>query len=181
MKQVVLVNGVPASGKSTVTRNLTAFLNHAGISAVPLALDTLKEGLFAEIGIGDRDHNRLLGRASYHAIFNLVEQFPETLVPVVDAWHGFQPPEVLRRHLDRAKIGRVIELWCAVSPDVAAERYRGRTRAPGHPPASYAEELRQLVGRAKPLGQFGPVISVDTEAPFDPAICEQVLAFLRAA
>lgn len=179
MKQVVIVNGVPASGKSTVSGKLTAFLNQAGICAVPLALDTIKEGLYAEIGIGDRDHNRMLGRASYHAIFDAIAAFPETHVALVDAWHGFQPPEVLSRHLERAGIERVIEVWCAVSPDTAAERYRSRIRHPGHPPASYAEELRELVRSARPLEQFGPVVTVNTEEVFDPAICNRLLELLE--
>jgi glucokinase len=63
-RAAILVNGVPASGKSTVSRTISAAL------AVPLlALDTVKEALFAELGTGDRLHNRRFGRASYGAIW----------------------------------------------------------------------------------------------------------------
>lgn len=179
MKRAILVNGVPASGKSTICGALADGLTRAGICAVPLALDTVKEGLYAEFGIGDRDHNRRLGRASYHAIFNAIAAFPDTHVPLIDAWHGFQPPEILRAHIERAGIGRVIELWCAVSPEVAATRYRSRARHPGHPPASYAEELHALATRARPLGEFGPVLTIDTEAPPDPTLCARVLDLLE--
>ena len=72
MKRVVLVNGVPASGKSTVARTI------AETNSWPLlALDTLKEALFAHLGTGDRDYNRLLGRASYQAVFALIGDFPD--------------------------------------------------------------------------------------------------------
>ena len=166
MKQAILVNGVPASGKSTVTARLAETLLARGIAAVPLTLDTVKEGLFAHIGTGDREHNRMLGRASYHAIFASIAAFPPVLVPVVDAWHGFQPPSVLREHIARAGIDRVFEVWCAVSPDTAAARYRARaaTRHGGHLPASYADELRELTQRAGPMA-FGPVFTLDTEKP----------------
>lgn len=179
MKQVILVNGVPASGKSTVSRKLVRSLSGQGIAAVPLGLDTIKEGLFAQIGTGDREYNRMLGRASYHAIFNAIRLFPDHLVPVIDAWHGFQPESVLRDHVARAGIDRVIEIWCAVTPETAAARYRARAgrRHAGHLPASYADELLQLAGRAQPVA-LGPVIRVDAEAPLRAQDIDGIAALL---
>ena len=169
MRRCVLVNGVPASGKSTVMAALLPMLGMAGIAAVPLALDTVKEGFFTYLGTGDRDHNRLLGRASYHAIFDSIAGFPDDLVPVVDAWHGFQPIDVLRGHLARARIDRVIEIWCVATPDIVAARYRTRSgaRHAGHLPASYGDELHRLAGRARPMA-FGPVLTVETEVEVGP-------------
>ncbi|MCB8836315.1 adenylyl-sulfate kinase [Aurantimonas sp. VKM B-3413] len=181
MKRAILVNGVPASGKSTIGAGLTEYLLKAGIAAVPLALDTVKEGLFVHVGAGDRAHNRMLGRASYHAIFDTVAAFPDALVPVIDAWHGFQPESVLREHVARAGIERVIEVWCRVSPETAAARYRARAqgRHRGHPPASYADELFELAKIARPLG-IGPVVEIDTEKPLDPQSFDTVLNLLNA-
>ena len=96
MKQAIIVNGVPASGKSTVGALLTRALLDAGLMAVPLGLDVVKEALFIEVGIGDREYNRMLGRASYRSIFDTIAGFPSELVPVIDAWHGFQPQSVLQ-------------------------------------------------------------------------------------
>ena len=177
MRRAVLVNGVPASGKSTLTARLVPALHAAGIAAVPLTLDTVKEALFAHLGAGTREENRRLGRASYQAIFDSVAAFPDALVPVIDAWHGFQPPEVLRGHLERARIGHVVELWCRVPPETAAARYRARDRHPGHPPASYAEELLELAKRARPVA-FGPVVEIDTDAPPDPADMTEIIRLL---
>lgn len=181
MRQAIIVNGVPASGKSTVSAHLTKALLDAGIAAVPLCLDTVKEGLFVHVGTGDREHNRMLGRASYHAIFNTVAAFPDRLVPVIDAWHGFQPESVLRDHLARAGIERVIEVWCRVSPETAAARYRARTadRHPGHLPSSYADELFELAKRACPVA-VGPVVEIDAEKPIDPQSLDEVRALLTA-
>lgn len=164
-RSVILVNGVPASGKSTISRFLVSGLQACGVQAVPLALDNIKEALFPELGIGDRDHNRMLGRASYAAIFNTIAEFPDGLVPVIDAWHGFQPRSVLEAHLKTARAEKVIEVWCAVSPGVARQRYMQRERHPGHPPASYADELEELASRAESFGSFGRVVHVDAEAP----------------
>jgi predicted kinase len=123
MKSVVLVNGVPASGKSTVARAI------ARAKGWPLlTLDTVKEALFAHLGTGDRDHNRLLGKASYQAIFSLIRDFPDGTTSVVDAWFGFQPAEALQSHLVLAGAGQVAEVWCHAPPETIGERYRKRLR-----------------------------------------------------
>jgi glucokinase len=157
-RTAILVNGVPASGKSTVSRRLSAEL-----SLPLLALDTVKEALFAELGTGDRLHNRRFGRASYGAIWALVGAFPVDAAVVVDAWFGFQPPELLLDHLNRAEVARVIEIWCWAPAEVIAQRYTDRAgqRHAGHLGLDYVPELRLLAERARPLG-IGPAISVDT-------------------
>jgi NAD(P)-dependent dehydrogenase (short-subunit alcohol dehydrogenase family) len=38
---------------------------------------------------------------------------------VVDAWHGFQPPEVPRAHVARAGVGSLVEIRVSVPPGVA--------------------------------------------------------------
>lgn len=180
MRQAIIINGVPASGKSTVSAKLIPQLSAAGQSPVPFALDTVKEALFAQIGIGDREYNRMLGRASYHAIFNSIDSFPDTLLPVIDAWHGFQPREVLQEHLTRARIDRVVEVWVSVSPATAAARYlaRSETRHAGHLPKSYAVELFALTEQAQPMG-IGDVITVDSEAPLPADTADKIIDMLK--
>lgn len=160
-RTAVLVNGVPASGKSTVSRRVAA-----EFSWPLLALDTVKEALFAELGTGDRLYNRRFGRASYGAIWALVRDFPAQSTVVVDAWFGFQPLELLQGHLNSAGVTRTVELWCTAPPDTVADRYaeRARQRHAGHLGLDYVPELRLLAASARPLG-IGPVIPVDTSLP----------------
>lgn len=158
MKTAILVNGIPASGKSSVARPLSQRLG------LPLmTLDSVKEPLFEHFGIGDREHNRKLGRASYAVIFRAVADWPDGSTVVVDAWFGFQPREVLEGHLATASIGRTAEIWCHAPAAILAERYRARLgqRSPGHPGESYIPELIELSQRAAPTGR-GPVFAVDT-------------------
>ncbi|MDW6024361.1 ATP-binding protein [Mesorhizobium sp. BAC0120] len=172
MKRVVLVNGVPASGKSTVARALS------DAQGWPLlTLDTIKEAFFEHLGTGDRDYNRLLGKASYQAIFALVADFPDSVTVVVDAWFGFQPAEVLEKHLARAGISRIAEIWCHAPAEIIGERYRARLaeRHSGHLGASYIPELIELAGRARPLGHY-PLFDVDTTRRFDLAALAEWLA-----
>jgi glucokinase len=172
-RTAILVNGVPASGKSTVSRMVSTVLE------VPLlALDTVKEALFAELGTGDRLHNRRFGRASYGAIWALVGAFPARSMVVVDAWFGFQPLELLQSHLERAAVSRIVEVWCHAPAEVIAQRYaeRARLRHEGHLGLDYVPELRLLAARAVPLA-IGPVLSVDTSLPLD---AESLIADVKA-
>ena len=177
MKRAVLVNGLPASGKSTVAR---AVSHTRGWPL--LTLDTIKEAFFAHLGTGDREYNRTLGKASYQAIFALAADFPDGATVVVDAWFGFQPLDVLQDHLARAGITQAVEIWCHAPGDVLGERYRARIeqRHSGHLGVSYIPELVELAKRAQPLGRF-PLFDVNTTRPLDmPAVAAWLNAELRA-
>ncbi|WP_319933134.1 AAA family ATPase [Lichenihabitans sp. Uapishka_5] len=158
MKTAILVNGVPASGKSSVACAVSR-----GRGVPLMTLDTVKQPLFGHFGVGDREHNRRLGRASYEIIFAAIADWPDPMTVVIDAWFGFQPPEVLERHLAEANIGRVVELWCHAPGAVLAARYGARveTRSAGHPGLEYVPELVALAARAEPTGR-GPCLAIDT-------------------
>ncbi len=165
MKRAVLVNGVPASGKTTVA---CALRDRSGW---PLfALDTIKAPFFDEIGAVDRNFNRKLGRAAYAAIFDTIAGFPDPCTVIVEAWFGFQPPDVLKAHLMRAGIGETMQLWCHAPPDIIGKRYGARVpmRSPQHPGLEYVPELVELAGRAEPMAGY-PVFMVDTTKPLDVA------------
>jgi glucokinase len=172
MKRTVMVNGVPASGKSTVARAVSQ------AKGWPLlALDTIKEAFFEHLGTGDREHNRRLGRASYQAIFAVIGDFPDGATAVVDVWFGFQPAEVLGRHLARAGVTQVAEVWCHAPAEIIGERYRARLgkRHSGHLGEAYVPELIALAGRARPLGAY-PLFDVDTTRPLELAAMDAWLA-----
>ena len=165
MKRAVLVNGIPASGKSTVARAISVAKNWP-----LLTLDTIKEALFANLGTGDRDYNRLLGKASYQAMFSLIGDFSDHTTVVIDAWFGFQPVEILQTHVAHAGLDQLVEVWCHAPGEVLGERYSIRLdqRHAGHLGAAYIPELIELASRAKPLGSY-PQLDVDTTQPLDAA------------
>jgi glucokinase len=171
------VNGVPASGKSTVAREVSQELR-----APLLTLDTVKESFFDHLGTGNRDYNRTLGKASYQAIFALIGDFPAGSITVVDAWFGFQPMEILQQHIERARLTRVIEVWCHAKPEVIGMRYLARAaqRPSGHLGTDYVPELIALAARASPTGLF-PLITVDTEqADWRPGLIDRLKTRLAA-
>ena len=162
VKRAVLVNGVPASGKSGVARAVADALGWP-----LLTLDTIKAPFLAELPPGDRLFNRTLGRASYAAMFDLMHDAPEGAGFVLDAWFGFQPKNMLVEGLARAGV-TATELFCHAPPEEIGARYGARVtgRAPGHPGLDFVPELVELAGRAAPM-EVGPELKVDTTGPLD--------------
>ena len=162
-KRVVLVNGVPASGKSSVARAL------ADATGWPiLTLDTIKNPFLATLPPGDRLFNRTLGRASYAAIFDLVADAPAGSTFIIDAWFGFQPIEVLEAGLSRAGVSDLAEVWCQAPPQTVGDRYAARLeqRPAGHPGVEYVPELIALAERALPT-DLAPRHDIDTTQTLD--------------
>ena len=166
LKRVVLVNGIPASGKSTLTRALSQRFGWP-----VLTLDSLKEPFMACFAPVDRQRNRQLGCAAYQAIWNIVSQAPASQIWLIDAWFGFQPRALLEQGLQQAGVGAVLELWMQITPEEAVARYQARLsqRLPGHPGAEYLPELRQLAQQAQPMA-LGPVLQVDACALHEAAV-----------
>lgn len=175
-KRVVLINGVPASGKSSVARGLS------DATGWPiLTLDTIKNPFLATLPPGDRLFNRTLGRASYAAIFDLVADAPAGSAFILDAWFGFQPLDVLQAGLARAGVTDLAEVWCHAPPQTVGDRYAARlaSRPAGHPGADYVPELIALAARATPTG-LAPCHTVDTTQAVDiPALTDWLQATWR--
>ena len=172
-KRLIMVNGVPASGKSAVARAL------AEATGWPrLTLDTVKGPFLTTLAPVDRPMNRRLGRAAYDAIFDLIADASGGTF-IMDAWFGFQPAEVLDAGLARAGITEIAEIWCHAPPEEIGARYAARvaTRDPGHPGMDYVPELIALATRARPMAR-GPVREVGTTMPMDVAA---LLSWLGAA
>ncbi len=162
-KTLVMVNGVPASGKSHVA----AALSRATGWPV-LSLDTVKDAFLHELEGVDRPFNRKLGRASLRAMLSLLRQAPEGSTLILDAWFGFQPRDFVQDLIDNAGVTSIREIWCYAPPEVIGARYGARAagRLPGHPGPEYVPELVALASRAEPC-RFGPVHMVDTTKSFD--------------
>lgn len=175
-KRLVMVNGIPATGKSRVSAALSA---RTGWPI--LALDTIKNPFLAEIGDVDRLFNRRLGKASYQAIWDTIAAAPAGSTFIVDAWFGFQPLDLLDAGISHAGITALAEIWCHAPGDVLAERYRARlsSRLPGHPGEAYIPELIALAERATPAGR-GPIFDLDTtKVPDDDALADWVTNALK--
>lgn len=161
MKEIILVNGIPASGKSSVVRVIS---EHFGFPV--LSLDDIKEPFMLQFtDIIDRPFNRRLGYAAYEAMFKVVNASPDNTVFVLDAWFGFREKDILVNYLGMCGISSPAEIWNKISPSLVAKRYKERCglRIKGHPGEEYIPELMALAKKAGPM-QVGETFIVDQDA-----------------
>jgi predicted NBD/HSP70 family sugar kinase len=171
MKKVIIVNGIPASGKSTVAKQIATYFNWPYLS-----IDIIKEPFMALHDNIDRAFNREIGKAAYQVIWNTVASAPEGCVYVIDAWFGFQSKEVLEEYLNASSVTEVVEVWNQISPEHVAERYRSRLsfRKEGHPGEEYIPELMELAKIAGPMG-IGALHIVEQDSCADISVVLEAL------
>jgi len=159
---VVVVTGIPASGKSTLATALSMRLGWPLISK-----DVVKEALFDALGTGDLEWSRRLGRASHVVIYSLVATIPKVILEA-HFQRGVAEPELL------ALKRRIVQIYCRCPVDVAAERYRRRIddpeRHPGHLPEHQSDQVIERWMNDVPTPLDLPdalLVEVDTTGPVD--------------
>ncbi len=167
LRRLVLVHGVPASGKTTLATALAAELCWPLVSK-----DAVKETLLDFLGWADRDASRRLGAAAGEVCWTVIASSPGPVV--LDTW--LPDRAAARAGLARARIDDVIEVWCRADDDVVRSRYRDRGRHPGHFDADNLAQLDAWLETAAPLG-VGDVVEVDTGGQVDvAALARRVVA-----
>jgi adenylate kinase family enzyme len=162
-RHLIVVSGLPAAGKSTLTRMLATALR------LPvLSLDTIKEAVVDHLGVEDP---MLVRRTALEVMSRVVEQGGGDCL--ADIWidPARDTVEVAARF--RAIPGlSFVELVCRVPTELAVERYSGRSRHRAHlPPNDQSISRIRAAGPAiAPLG-LGPAYDVDTTGEIDqPAV-----------
>jgi predicted kinase len=163
---VVLVNGLPGAGKTTLARTLSHRLG------VPLfSKDTIKEahadvlGAEPPPGWSQRRWNSALGAAASDTMWALLADVPGGAV-LESCW----PQDVRHfvvQHLQRARDRQPVEIWCEVRLETARRRFEARhPRHPIHGELMTDAEWERWRVTAEPL-QVGPTFRIDTTGPVD--------------
>ena len=159
---LVIVSGLPASGKTTLSRKLSDAL-----SLPLLDKDDILEAMFDTLGVGDAAWRQRLSRASDEILQVLVRRSAGAVVTSFWRHPGVSSLSGTPTGWVASASTRVVEIYCECDPRVAADRFLQRERHPGHlDGAKRWEDLlyrfRDLAARG-PLG-VGPLLRVDTTA-----------------
>ncbi|MGW1777485.1 AAA family ATPase [Streptomyces sp. NPDC002104] len=156
----VIVTGLPASGETTLARELAAHLE------LPLIdKDVILESLYDSLGVGDHSWRHRLSRAADDILLALAAEAGRAVL--VNWWHHDTAPGRLHQ-LD----AHLVEVFCDCPAPVVAERFRTRKRHPGHLDQDLTlEQIHDRVtawaSHPGPLSLGGPVRTIDTSRPVD--------------
>jgi predicted kinase len=153
---LVVVTGMPSSGKTTVAEGLSARL------VLPLvAKDEIKESLYESLGADDVAASARLGAAAYGLIFDLARTTLASGVSLIVEANFFRDQEPDFASLPEH---RLAQLHCHAPLPVLLDRYASRSRHAGHQDAEKIKELpaRFHSGAHSPLQLRGELIQLDT-------------------
>jgi RimJ/RimL family protein N-acetyltransferase len=174
VRTVVLVNGVPGSGRTALARALAA----------ELMLPLLSAGLVQECLAGALPGSdcSALGRGAREAVWALLGASPAGAV--VEGWFGPQAGPLVAAGLERVghALADVPEVWCDGHPEPAGERLErraGERHAVHHAEAGSEDPWQQVGAAARPLG-VGPTLRVDATAPVSPSTVTRLALRARA-
>ena len=168
---LVVVTGMPSSGKTTVAEALSRHLR------IPLvAKDEIKECLYESLGTGDVAWSGRLGSAAFDLIFELARGMLAAGVSLIVEANFFHHQEGDFASLPQ---NRTVQIHCDAPLDVLLHRYANRVRHAGHHDAEKIGELpaRFESGAHSALNLDGELIRLDTVRPVNlEALAERVRA-----
>ena len=177
---LVIITGLPCTGKTTLSRQLAAELG------LPLiAKDDIKERLFDSLGWSDREWSKKLGGATFALLFYFIEievSVGRSLITESRFFPQFDLPHfqaIQQRHPFRPLV-----IECVADGKILFDRFVRRSesgeRHPGHVDhTSYAEVQKVFYAEQTPFKLGEKYIQVNTNN-FDQLDLQALVAAVRA-
>ena len=157
MAKIVIINGRPGVGKTTLARRLNDDLGLAWMGK-----DTIKEFLFDQIGIGDRAWSRVLGQASATMLMDLLDVMLKNDIDFIVEnafWRDFARKDI--GDIAKRYNAECLEIYCFTDEATRIDRFFDRIekgeRHPGHAEMHNREELKAGAWGDKPQDQYDPI------------------------
>lgn len=171
--KLIIIQGAPASGKTTISRRLVQQLD----DVLLVSKDSIKEFLFDTQPAGNRDWSRLLGRASIAAMYEIAKVFLANgrSVMLESAFSTAYAQEDIRK-LD----ADIFEVYCHCEAEVLIERFKARTATDRH--AGHLDDAAdydiESMSQYQPL-QIGMMTTVNTTAGIDDLRYEELIRNIK--
>lgn len=157
---LILINGLPGAGKTTLAQAIAPALG-----ATLISKDVVKEAVADAVHL-DRETARTLGAAAMEMSWAIAQSVSG--IAIVESW-WFAPRdrEFVRAGIMRVAADRTLEIWCDATVEVARRRYRDRRRHPIHGDADRLElDWDHWAEHGEPLALCSVVV-VDTSETVD--------------
>ncbi|HEV2073808.1 MAG TPA: ATP-binding protein [Thermomicrobiales bacterium] len=171
---LIIVNGPPASGKSTLGKEIAAELG------IPLlSKDAIKEEMYDSLGKIERKISRRLGETSMRLMYTVARKILDAGLGVVieaNFYHGISEKDLSKL----IAVSDAVMVHCTAPEEILKQRYIERAqsgeRHPVHDDANRVDELGKDLddGIYDPLNLGIPLIQVDSSDGFDPSVAEIV-------
>ena len=178
MPSIIVVTGLPCTGKTTLSRWLACQLHFPLIHK-----DGIKEILFDTLGWGDVDWSKRLSGASVELFFHIAEAVLVGGSSLI-LESNFDPQLALPRfrQLEECSGTGIIQVCCTASIETILQRFQARSgsRHPGHGDDLYLQEFKTRVKQNRPMAmEIGTLIEVDT-TDFQQVAYEHILELVKA-
>jgi len=162
---LVIVSGLPATGKTVLSRKLSQYVG------LPIfSKDTIKEFLFDGVGHGDREHGEKLNKPTYDILDYIVEQeltARHSLIIETPYDNDFSTEKYVQL---QSKCGfSCVQVLCYAEPEVLIQRFINRIgtidKHPGHNDAAALEDFKASIknaGKVEPILLQSKVYEIDT-------------------
>lgn len=165
---LIVVNGLPGSGKTTIARRL------ADDVALPVfSRDGMFETLYDALDCRSTGLSPLVGPAAFTLLYYAAGSVLAAGQPVIiEAFFGraqLRSAEIV--HLRRTADFEPLQIFCKADGEVLLERFLARMnsdeRHAGHQDMEWLEQHREqlIQGRLLPLAIGGSIVEVDTTTP----------------
>ncbi len=161
---LIIINGHPATGKTTIAKQISSELK------IPLVTrDAIKELIFDNVGIKDREWSKKVGGASYDIFFHLIDELLKNNKDlIIDSPLKAEFDNQRFQDLQKKYNTQMTQILCYADGQVLLDRFIKRSnsdeRHPGHVDHNNTEEFKEglLKGKRPALDLEGKIFEVDT-------------------